>query len=411
MSKRLLILDDEPAIGATIAFIAEDAGFEARATTSPTEFFETFAAWAPTHIAIDLIMPEMDGVEVLNRLAQQSCAARIIITSGVGSRVLDAARRTAAENGLDIAGALSKPFTPAALTDLLSEAAPAHAASAQRPAARAEAEPTELELHRGISSGELVLAFQPKVHCDDGRLAGFEALVRWNRGGRLVFPDRFIPLAERTGLIHELTEVVVRDAVQWIAREFPDSDLAMSVNVSAKSLGSQDLGDRIHDHCHQASLSTSRVILEITESSAMEDPLASLALLTRLRVRGFHLSIDDFGTGFSSMGYLKRFPIGMLKIDQSFVRGLPGRADDAAIVTAVLSLAHALHLEVVAEGVETPEQRAFLVSAGCDKLQGFLYSCAVPEDAMLALLRAAPLSSAATAQRPAWPTLAPSAPI
>ncbi len=371
MSRRLLILDDEPSIGATIAFIAEDAGFECRATTSATEFFSDCAAWEPTHIALDLIMPEMDGIEVLHRLAASKCRARIIITSGVGSRVLDAARRTATDHGLDIAGALSKPFAPDALMALLNEEAPAPAAPRRGGGPGAGAEPTELELHRGISNGELVLAFQPKVHCRDGRLAGFEALVRWNRAGTMVFPDQFIPLAERTGLIHELTEVVVRDAVTWLATEFPGTDVTMSVNVSARSLGSQDLGDRIHDHCSAVALAPSRVILEVTESSAMEDPLQSLTLLTRLRVQGFHLSIDDFGTGFSSMVQLVRLPFSEVKVDKSFVMELPGSAESKAVIRSIVDLGHSLGLRSTAEGVESAAALEYLRSVGCDLAQGY----------------------------------------
>lgn len=384
MSKRLLILDDEVSIGATIGFIAEDAGFEVRATTAPSEFFELFASWAPTHIALDLIMPEMDGVEVMHRLAASQCRARIIITSGVGSRVLDAARRTASDHGLVIAGALSKPFGPDALTALLltEETPPAPTKRAGAP--RDTQEPTEIELHRGISNGELVLHFQPKVHCDDGRLAGFEALVRWNRGGQMVFPDQFIPLAERTGLIHELTEIVVRDAVRWVATEFADREISMSVNVSARSLGSQDLGERIHAHCVAVGLPPSRVILEVTESSAMEDPLASLTLLTRLRVQGFQLSIDDFGTGFSSMVQLVRLPFSEIKVDKSFVMELPGSSESKAVIRSIIDLGHSLGIQSTAEGVESAAALEYLREVGCDLAQGYYIAKPLPGPAALA---------------------------
>lgn len=387
MSGRLLILDDEPSIGATIAFIAEDAGFECRATTSPAAFFADFASWAPTHIAVDLIMPEMDGVEVLHRLAASDCRSRIIITSGVGSRVLDAARRTASDHGLDIAGALSKPFAPAALMALLREEAPTPAEPRRAGASSKAQEATEIELQRGIANGELVLAFQPKVHCADGRLAGFEALVRWNRGGTMVFPDQFIPLAERTGLIHDLTEVVVRDSVKWLATEFPESDIAISVNVSARSLGSQDLGDRIHEHCAAAGLAPSRVILEVTESSAMEDPLQSLTLLTRLRVQGFHLSIDDFGTGFSSMVQLVRLPFSEIKVDKSFVMQLPASNESKAVIRSIIDLGHSLGLRSTAEGVESGAALEYLREVGCDLAQGYFISKPLPGPAALAWAR------------------------
>lgn len=366
---RLLILDDEPSVGETFTFIAEDAGFECRATTSPAEFFDAVDRWGPTHIAVDLIMPEMDGVEVLRRLAEQRCEALVAITSGVGSRVLDAARRTAAESGLRIVGVLGKPFSMEDVRGFL--ASRADAAPRRRVPVKDRAEPTEEELRSALDHDELVLAFQPKVRCADGALAGFEALVRWNHAGTIIYPDAFIPLAERTGLIDELTEVVLRGSVRWLAESFPSTDLAMSVNISARSLSAHELGDRVFEECRAAGLDPARLILEVTESSAMEDPHRSLELLTRLRVRGFHLSIDDFGTGFSSMVQLVRLPFSEVKVDKSFVMELGRSQESRAVVKSIVGLAESLGLRSTAEGVEDAEALAYLREVGCTLAQGY----------------------------------------
>jgi len=206
---RLLIIDDDPAIGQTISLIARRAGLESMATDSPDAFFEALGTFNPTHIALDLVMPRMDGVELMVQLARRRCQARIIITSGLGSRVLDAAGRTATENGLVIAGILSKPFVPAALRELLECAADDVQEAGRKPAPALE-QVSEAELREGIETGQIYPVYQPKIDCRSGCLAGFEALARWSHPSRgAVMPDQFIPLAEQAGLIDELTYVIL----------------------------------------------------------------------------------------------------------------------------------------------------------------------------------------------------------
>ena len=377
---RLLILDDDTSIGQVIRALAEGFGLAVEFTTRPADFFRLVADWSPTHIALDLMMPEMDGIQVLGNLARSGCSARIIITSGVGGRVLDSARRAAAENGLDVAGVLAKPFRADALRALLN-AAPAGGVATRRqlpsrpiPAA----EPSDAELRLALERGELAVAFQPKVRCTDGALAGFEALVRWHRGREVILPDRFLPLAERSGLVGALTEVVLRDALGWMATQFPTSDFTVSVNLSARNLGAPGLADRIGELCRQSGLAAERVILELTESSAMEDPVQSLELLTRLRVMGFHLAIDDFGTGYSSMMQLVRLPFSEIKVDKSFVMAALRSEESRAVVKSVVDLGHGLGLKVTAEGVEDLATLAFLRQISCDLAQGYLIARPMP---------------------------------
>ena len=371
---RLLILDDEAAVADTVRMIAEDAGVEARVALEAQAFFEAFDQWQPTHLAIDLVMPGMDGVEVMGRLAERGCMARIIITSGVGSRVLDSARRFAAEHALNVAGVMAKPFSPSVLRGLLFGGALDEPVRGD--AARGRGQPfevTEAALRSALERHEFRIAYQPKIVCASGALSGFEALVRWEHPeAGIIMPDRFIGACEAFGLIDELTMQVFGDAVTWFAGAFPEGDECISVNLSARCLHDLQLGDRIADVCAGVSLDPARVILELTETSAMEDPVESLGLLTRLRVKGFQLSIDDFGTGYSSMVELVRLPFSEMKVDKSFVM-VEGRSAEArTVIRSIVELGHSLGLRVTAEGVEDLEALGFLREVGCDYAQGFL---------------------------------------
>ncbi|GAA4406320.1 hypothetical protein GCM10023089_14770 [Quisquiliibacterium transsilvanicum] len=404
--RRLLILDDDPSIGQTMGLIAETVRFDTRFTTDPERFFALVDEWTPTHIALDLVMPSMDGVEVMVQLARRGCRARIIVTSGVGSRVLDAAGRSAEEHGLDIAGVLAKPFSPAALRALLADAPLAPGAI---PGAGAGAGATfplggfgaELsatfvvtvdDLRRALADHEIEVHYQPKIDCASGRLAGFEALVRWRHPLRgLVSPGGFVRVAEEGGVIDALTDRVLDLSLPWFGRSFPgpagagavqalqvEGAVSLSVNISARSLRDMQLADRIDARCAAAGIAPSRLILELTETSAMEDPVASLDLLTRLRMKGFQLSIDDFGTGFSSMLQLVRLPFSEMKVDRSFVMTLNRSQESRAVVRSVVELGHSLGLRCTAEGVEDERALDYLRQVGCDLAQGYLIGRPMP---------------------------------
>jgi diguanylate cyclase (GGDEF)-like protein len=239
----------------------------------------------------------------------------------------------------------------------------------------------ESELRRAIERSELEVFYQPKALVDGTTIVGVEALVRWRHPTRgLVPPNDFIPLAEETGLILPLGDLVLRTAcsqVQAWTRQGMKA-LPVAVNISGRQLQQPDFVDRVERALRDTGLPPHLLELEITESTLMEDAEATLVLLHRLRALGVRLSIDDFGTGYSSLVYLKRFPMDTLKIDGAFIRDLPGDADDVVIVSAIIALAHSLRLDVVAEGVETREQRAFLEQRSCDLIQGYLLSKPLP---------------------------------
>ena len=238
------------------------------------------------------------------------------------------------------------------------------------------------QLRQAVEVGAFELHYQPKVFAQTGRIAGAEALLRWRQAdGSLVSPAVFIPLAEQYGLINAIGSWVIEEACRqmgvWQAAGVTKR---IAINLSVHQLRQPGLAAEIARALARHAIDPSHLTCEITESDAMEDSVATIDRLERLRATGVALSIDDFGTGYSSLSYLRRMPVRQLKIDQSFVGDLE-RSDDArAIVEAIIDLAHALRLEVVAEGVETDAQRDILLALGCDKLQGYLFSRPLPPD-------------------------------
>jgi len=245
------------------------------------------------------------------------------------------------------------------------------------------------ELRAGIDRGELRLHYQPRVAVRGGELVGVEALVRWQHPTRgLLAPGEFIPVAEESGLVRELGDWVldaaVAQATRWCTEPGGPGPLEMAVNLSARQLADPRLLDRVTDALARHGLPAELLVLEITETALMVDPDAVLGTLRRLKELGVGLAVDDFGTGFSSLVYLKQFPVDELKIDRSFVAGLGTDPGDLAIVTSCIQLAHGVGVRAVAEGVETPEQEQALAALGCDLGQGFLWSPGLPADELAA---------------------------
>jgi diguanylate cyclase (GGDEF)-like protein len=249
----------------------------------------------------------------------------------------------------------------------------------------------ETELRQAIQGGQLCLHYQPKVDARSGRVVGAEALVRWQHPQRgLVPPGHFIPLAEDSGLIAPLTDWVLNTACDSL-RRWSDNGLQpppLSVNMPASSLADPRLLDQLAGLMRQHRLQPCQLILELTETMVMRDMASAVGVLAELRARGFGLSLDDFGTGYSSLSHLKRLPMSELKIDRAFVTEVARGGRDGALAAAVITLGQELGMQVVAEGVETAEQSAFLLSRGCVLQQGFLFSRPVPSAAFEALLAA-----------------------
>ncbi|MBT2373895.1 putative bifunctional diguanylate cyclase/phosphodiesterase [Pseudomonas fluorescens] len=252
----------------------------------------------------------------------------------------------------------------------------------------------ELQLEEELRSAlrdrnELVLYYQPILDLQKGKITRLEALVRWQHPQHgLLTPDRFISIAEHNGLIGELDNWVLRQACADLSllseRGYPE--LTMAVNCSALNLARDELADEIESALRSSGIAAHRLELEVTENALMGNISSTLVLLRQIRALGVSLSIDDFGTGYSSLAYLKRLPLNTLKIDRSFIQDIPKSTADIEIVQAIIGMAHTLHLQVITEGVETVQQLEILQKHGCDFVQGYLLSAAVPVSDITAVI-------------------------
>ena len=248
----------------------------------------------------------------------------------------------------------------------------------------------ELALRSALEGGQFVLYYQPKLELNTGRVSGVEALLRWNRPGYgLVYPAEFVPIMEETGLVVRIGEWIVDEACRQIAAWHAQGvrDVRVAVNVSSRQFVEGDLEGVIRAALERHQVEPGMLELELTESALMSNAEHTIAVLGRLKELGIRIAIDDFGTGYSSLAYLKRFPIDKLKIDIAFVRDIVTNPDDAAIALAIISMAHSLHMQVIAEGVETRAQMAYLRRHRCDEIQGFHFSRALPADELARLVQ------------------------
>jgi diguanylate cyclase (GGDEF)-like protein/PAS domain S-box-containing protein len=249
----------------------------------------------------------------------------------------------------------------------------------------------ELALRRALEQDEFLLYFQPKMNINTGRITGVEALLRWRRPGfGLVMPAEFVPVMEETGMIVRVGSWAIDAACRQIAAWSAGGagDIRVAVNVSSRQFVEGDLEADIRAALARHQVDPGLLELELTESALMSNTEHTIEVLNHLKALGIRIAIDDFGTGYSSLAYLKRFPIDKLKIDIAFVRDVTTNPDDAAIALAIISMAHSLHMEVIAEGVESPAQLAYLGRHRCDEIQGFHFSRPLPADEVTAMVLA-----------------------
>lgn len=368
---RLLIVDDDAAMRDFLSLMAEALGYEVRASGNASDFLHAFSETCPSVILLDLSMPERDGIEVLRDLAERGCKSSIVLTSGQNQRVLMSTQRLGTELGLSMVATLEKPVSERALRAVLSRTW-THAFN-----------PTRADFIEAMEQGQIKVHYQPKVSLADGEgfvVVGAEALARWQHPKHgMVPPSRFVPLAEREGLIGDLTDIVLNHVIEqlvtWIER---DIRLAISVNLSPGQLTELDLPDMLVERMTAAGLDPSLLVLEITEQTASPDFTRATDILTRLRLKGFRVSLDDFGAGYSSIAELYRMPLSEVKIDRSIIANAETDKDARKVVKAIVDLAHSFELTVCAEGVESEENAAFLQKVGCDWAQGYYFSEPLP---------------------------------
>ncbi|MBL4821990.1 MAG: EAL domain-containing response regulator [Colwellia sp.] len=352
-------------------------------------------------VLLDLKMPDMDGVEVIRELADINKNCSLLIMSGCDEGVLHSSMQLAKGYGLNIITYLTKPIKFPYLINLLvnlkeknnkntllthSIVPNDHLFNNFQPSRKYSSsnaidfKPTLAELVEALKQQHFILYYQPQISLAQKKIIGVEALIRWHHPEYgVIFPDQFIPLAEQSGVIEQLTERVINLAIAqlklWNQQALV---LKISINISAQNITSFALPDQLTRLVNENEVDPAMLMLEITESALMTELTTSLNILTRLRLKGFKLSIDDFGTGYSSLSQLHRVPFTELKIDREFVSGMLKNVESKAIVDTCILLGHNLNMAVIAEGVEEQETLDLLQQMGCDNAQGYVISKPLP---------------------------------
>ena len=371
---RLLIIDDDAEIREIFHAVAEDLNFEIAEAGCRNTYSKAVEASDPTVILLDLNMPGVDGVEILRDLSERDCRASILLISGEDQRVISTAQRYGRMMGLNMAATLQKPVSIVELENSLRE-------SQDDGSMKITAE----SLLQAIEEDQFVLYYQPKLDLQQGSdfpVVGAEGLVRWNHPQRgLVFPGDFLPMIEETGLMSLLTEKLLRLAIgQLKAWEKKNLRLPVAINISPHQLTDLSLPDKIAELVDSEQLDPTLLVLEITEQAAMENGRSAADILTRLRIKDIDVSLDDFGSGYSSLVEIYRLPLSELKIDRSLVIDLDDDTGARTVMRGVRALSRELGLPLCVEGVETMQSAQFLRSIGCEKAQGFLFSEALPPE-------------------------------
>ncbi len=380
----ILLVDDEPLVLRLHKRMLENIGCALVTTcvgAAQALAAMDLAAQPPELILLDLNMPEIDGIEFLRHLVQRDYRGSVILVSGEDERMLHAAEKLVRAHQITALGYLRKPVKPELLAAVLEKWTPASAGNA----AAANKTYSAQEVRMAIANGELVNYYQPKVSLTTGHVVGVETLVRWKHPlDGLVPPAQFIGVAETHGLIGELTRAVVANALTdvpyWQQEWQLESGLLLQVaiNVSMDDLASLDFADYVAGKAAAAGVVPGQVTLEVTESRLMQDMRIPLEVLTRLRLKRFRISIDDFGTGNSSLAQLRDMPFDELKIDRGFVHGAGTDETVRAIFNSSVNLAKQLKMEIVAEGVEDRADWDFVRRSKCDSAQGYFIARPMP---------------------------------
>jgi EAL domain-containing protein (putative c-di-GMP-specific phosphodiesterase class I)/DNA-binding NarL/FixJ family response regulator len=387
----ILLLDDDPFMLKLLRVMLAQLGFARVAVCDSGE--KALQRVTETKDLIDLIfldinMPGMDGIEFIRRLVECQYGGSVILVSGENSRILESVEKLIEAHHLIALGRLQKPVKPGELASLISKLEPnkghSELARPSRPSYTAD------ELRASIAQGELVNYYQPKVALATFEVVGVECLVRWQHPiDGMVFPDQFLGLAEQHGFLTDVTGVVLVEAMkQAKAWSHAGSPLPVAVNVSMDDLIALDFPDMAARLAASVGVEPRLLTLEVTEGQVMRQRSTILDVLSRLSLKRFGLSIDDFGTGHSSLAQLRDLPFNELKVDRGFVHGASQDPTRSAICGASLRMAHQLQMKVVAEGIEDQDDWDLLAHLGCDIGQGYFIARPMPAAAVLDWLSA-----------------------
>lgn len=378
---KVLILDDEFEMGVFLSESFEALGYVAKAVQSLDEFVSSYDDGYDI-LVIDLLLEETDGIELMRYLETRNCNSEIILISGSDTKTLYSAQRIGLSRGLTILGILNKPIRLKDIEFFLN--------NKKKPIKKRREDITEYpllekDLYDAIINKEIQVHYQPQIQIQENRIHGIEALARWSHPTLgMIPPPYFIGLSEKFSMIELLTEYVLKESLQT-CKEISriQKDIKVSVNFSAHHFKDLQLPERLHRIISDISIAPSQLVIEVTESKLFENLIDSMDILTRLSLKGIGLSIDDYGTGYSSIQQLKNVPFTELKIDQSFIREIQSNEDIKAMVENMIQLAKNLKMHVVAEGVEDEINVNLLKDLQCDIIQGYYFSKALPKDKLL----------------------------
>ncbi|MEG3861277.1 EAL domain-containing response regulator [Microcoleus sp. herbarium12] len=388
--KKILVIEDDRVIRENILKLLKAEGFDVTGAENGAQGLNAAVSNLPDVILCDVMMPQLDGYGVLVALRSHPVTATVPFVFLTGK-----ADRSQVRQGMELGADdyLTKPFTKAELVGAVSSRLKKQAALAkQQDNLRSQSselrqedadklEQIKTNLCAALEREEFQVYYQPQVNVQTGKIMSAEALVRWLHPEKgLISPAEFIPDAEATGFIVQLGEWVLQTACRqmqvWQNAGFSLQQVA--VNLSPRQFNQADLSSRVAEILAESGLAPSSLELELTESMMVKDAESAIATLQELKDLGVSISIDDFGTGYSSLSYLTQYPFDVLKIDRCFISNITDGCTNAAIVKAIIEMAHSLCLEVIAEGVETEAERDFLWRYECDAMQGYLFSPPVP---------------------------------
>ncbi|MHC5776631.1 EAL domain-containing response regulator [Nostoc sp.] len=385
---KILIIEDEEAVRENILDLLEAEGFETLAAANGRIGIHLAISEVPDLILCDIMMPELDGYGVLKALREDPSTATIPFIFLTAKSAKSDFRQ-----GMDMGADdyITKPFTRAELLSAIMNRLEKYATLKRYLSPQTvinnlspKMQLLEISLHRAIKQHnfqEFEIYYQPIVDIDSGKIVAAESLLRWKSPELgTIYPTEFIPLAESTGLIVPIGKWVLKSVCQQIKgwRDAGIYSFIVTVNLSVIEFNQPDLIDKIVNLIAINDLEPDYLEIELTESMIMQDVNSAIATMSKLQSLGIKIAIDDFGTGYSSLTYLKNFPINTLKIDRYFIHNVANDPQKSAITKALIQMAHNLNLDVVAEGVETEEELAFLRQYNCNSMQGFLFSRPLP---------------------------------